>query len=103
MLGGVARLGDICFPECGDLPFAIISGSPSVVANGQPVATFGSVVFPHLGKVVKCKSMVPGTIISGSSSVVVDGQPAATFGSLQFSGSLPTPVISASPDVIVGP
>jgi uncharacterized Zn-binding protein involved in type VI secretion len=102
MLGGAARIGDLCLPECGKLPFSIISGNPTVLVNGQPMATIGSAVFPHLGKITKCKKMVPGSIITGSPSVLVGGSPAATLGSLQFSGSLPTPVITASFDVIVG-
>jgi hypothetical protein len=102
MPGGAARVGDLCMPECGKMPFSIISGSPGVLVNGQPMATIGSAVAPHLGKITKCKKMVPGSIITGSPSVLVGGSPAATLGSLQFSGSLPTPVITASFDVIVG-
>jgi uncharacterized Zn-binding protein involved in type VI secretion len=102
MPGGAARVGDLCMPECGDLPFSIISGSPGVLVNGQPMATIGSVVAPHLIPTTKCKGAAPGTIITGSPSVMVGGSPAATLGSLQFSGALPTPVITASFDVIVG-
>ncbi len=102
MLGGAARVGDLCFPECGEWPFAIVSGSSSVLVNGRQIATIGSVVAPHLGLVFECEEEVPGVIITGSSSVVVEGKPAATFGSLQFSGSLPTPVILASNDVTIG-
>lgn len=99
---GAARLGDMCFPECGSTPFSIIEGSFDVLINGKPAATLGSSVAPHLARSARCRGTLWGKLITGNGAVLVNNKPLATMGSLQLTGGTTTPVITASPDVIVG-
>lgn len=91
-------VGDLCFPHC-DLPFAIITGNPTVLVNGKPMSAVGDVCFPHLTPKAACAKPHVAPIIVGSPSVVVGGRPAAFLGSyLLFC----TFVITGSPDVRIG-
>lgn len=96
---GAVGVGDACFPHCGKIPHAIISGAPDVLVNGKPMSAVGDICFPHLTPKAKCKGKHTAPIITGSPSVMVGGRPAAIVGSYLL---LCTFVISGSPDVIVG-
>ncbi len=62
-----------------------MSGDPSVLVNGRPIATFGSSVTPHppCNKVaVHCQASTQ----ADQFTVLVNGKPVSTFGSIDTCG-----------------
>ncbi len=93
MPGFVQRLGD---PNSGG--GLIMSGDPSVLVNGRPIATFGASVTPHppCNKVpVHCHAYTQ----ADQFTVLVNGKPVSTFASIDTCGHTRG---MGSPDVIIG-
>lgn len=83
-----ARISDLhTCPKTGHTINAIESGEDTVLINGLPAATVGSVT--------SCGA----TIITGSSSVTINGKPAALIGSATSHGGV---IVSGSGNVFIG-
>lgn len=89
----VARLGDMNI--AGGIIFFPVS--TNVTVNGRPVATVGSMVFPHAP--FKAQHAAPSVILIGSFSVTVNNKPIATTGSMTTCGH---PIGLGSLDVMAG-
>lgn len=87
-MSGAARVTDkhVC-PKTGHTINAIESGEDTVLINGLPAATVGSVT--------SCGA----TIITGSSSVTINGKPAAIIGSATSHGGV---IVGSSGNVFFG-
>lgn len=59
----------------------ILTGDPTVLVNGQPVATIGSIIAPH-APAPKDPSHTLAVITQGSPAVLVNGKPIAYEGAL---------------------
>jgi len=70
----------------------IITGAPTVLCNGRPVAHIGSPLTPHW------KKHYVSTVITGSRNVLVSGKPVAKLGS---SNSCGHKLITGSSTVLV--
>ena len=93
MPGLVQRVGDTNI-----MGGTIITGDPTVLVNGRPVATLGEVVTPHF-KCPKIHIHCIATTTSTNPTVLVNGIPICTSGDLDtcFDSRL-----GGSFDVIVG-
>jgi uncharacterized Zn-binding protein involved in type VI secretion len=87
-MAGAARVTDkhVC-PKTGHTINAVASGEDTVLINGLPAATVGSVT--------SCGA----TIITGSSSVTINGKPAAIIGSATSHGGV---IVGSSGNVFFG-
>jgi uncharacterized Zn-binding protein involved in type VI secretion len=87
MPGPVCRIGD---KNSGG--GVIITGDPTVLVNGKPVAVFGSTVAPHP------KHKLSSTT-SNNRTVLVNGKPITTVGDIDTCRDVR---VTGSPTVIVG-
>ena len=91
MPGFVQRVGDLNVAGG-----AILTGNPTVLVNGLPVAVAGSQVAPHTP--FKCPHTGSVTT-SNTPTVLVGGIPITTSGTIDICGH---PRVAGSFDVIVG-
>lgn len=96
MPGGVQRVGD-----ANSVGGVILSGDPTVLVNGRPIATVGSSVSPHPCCGVKgCPPIhCAAKTTSTTPTVLVGGRPVVTTGALDSCGHSRA---IGSPDVIIG-
>ena len=93
MAGFVNRVGD---PNSGG--GLIMSGDPTVLVNGRPIATVGASVSPHPPcpkPGIQCSAMA----MPSQYTVLVNGKPVITSGSVDTCGH---PRAAGSFDVIIG-
>jgi len=101
----IALQGDITDPKFGP-PGFVTSTNPTVMIEGRPAATIGSVVSPHGNPF---NPMAPGfnpvcahaTVLTGINNILVEGRPIATIGSLCSCG-LHFVQLAGAPTVQVG-
>ena len=85
----VARVGDrTTCPLAGHVGGVIVEGSPTVRANGRPVA--------RVGDKIACGCGTTDTIVTGAETVRADGRPKARVGSRTAHGGT---VVTGSPNV----
>lgn len=102
----VALQGDITDPKFGPSGF-VTSQTPTVLIDGRPAATIGSIVSPHgnpsnpkaPGFNPKCAHAV---VTTGVGNILVEGRPIATLASLCSCG-FHFVQLAGSPTVQVGP
>lgn len=93
MPGSVQRVGDA--NAGGGL---IISGDPTVLVNGRPIAVVGSAVTPH-PPCTKVPTHCHAYTTTNQYTVLVNGKPVSTTGSIDTCGH---PRATGSLDVIIG-
>lgn len=101
----VALQGDITNPLFGP-PGFVTSQTPTVIIDGRPAATIGSVVSPHGNPY---NPLAPGfnpacaaaVVVTGVSNILVEGRPIATLTSLCSCG-FHFVQLAGSPTVQVG-
>lgn len=92
MPGQLSRVGDTTITGG-----RIITGAPTVLANGRPVGVLMSLVSPH-APAPKEKRHVCAKVITGSSNVFVEGKPVLRTGSFCTCGHT---IIQGSLNIIV--
>lgn len=96
MPGAICRVGDK--NAAGGV---ILTGDPSVLVDGRPIATFGSRVTPHpcCGRKGCPPTHCFAKTTSTNGTVLVNGKPVVTVGDIDTCGH---PRLSGSTSVIIG-